>query len=604
MGFTGYFRCRSSLATNSPHPRSFYLFLIVLFALPCSVPVRLQAQNDDRPPPPSAFGPNVSELPAGPDSVEGTVLNGVTHEPVARALVFSSDNRYATLTDDRGHFEFKFPPQEAPPPAQPTPNDADTANKLQRWYARNSRPSQFFARKPDYLQDSTGASISTDKTERAQITLTLQPESLIVGHVQFASTESSNRVPVHLYRQNFSDGAERWDPVNQVNTWADGEFRFADLIPGLYRVFTGEQLERDSATFNPQNQLFGFSPVFYPNASDFAASAPISVAAGAKVDVSIRVAKRPYYAVKIAVTNPPSTRNPMVNVFPQAHPGPGYSLGFDPSRQAVMGTLPDGTYTLQVFDNSGSGGSGTLNFTVRGGPSENQSITVLPNASLTVKLIREISSTNPPEQDIPAGPIPNTAVNASLEPTNLVPGQMAPPPSTTGSPDQITFENIAQGSYWLNIDSSNFYVASALWQSRDVLHQPFFIGPAATGVPIEVTLRNDGASVNGRVAAPQSTGASLTDTAVPPPSQAVVYFIPLDSTNGEYRQTFAGSGTFEESQIPPGTYRVVAFDKANDKIGRANPEAARQYDDKGIVLTLAPGQSVQLSSPLIVVTEP
>src|ERR1700746_2592251 len=55
-------------------------------------------------------------LPAGPDSVQGTVINAKTNEPIARAVVYSPDNRYATLTDDRGHFEFKFPPQEKGPP--------------------------------------------------------------------------------------------------------------------------------------------------------------------------------------------------------------------------------------------------------------------------------------------------------------------------------------------------------------------------------------------------------------------------------------------------------------------------------------------------------
>src|SRR5438445_7050377 len=48
-------------------------------------------------------------------SIHGTVLNRLTHEPISRALVYSTDQQYATLTDDRGHFEFKFPTQEPGP---------------------------------------------------------------------------------------------------------------------------------------------------------------------------------------------------------------------------------------------------------------------------------------------------------------------------------------------------------------------------------------------------------------------------------------------------------------------------------------------------------
>src|SRR5712692_7662323 len=43
------------------------------------------------------------------DNLRGTVVNSATHEPISRALIFSPDNRFATMTDNRGHFEFTFP---------------------------------------------------------------------------------------------------------------------------------------------------------------------------------------------------------------------------------------------------------------------------------------------------------------------------------------------------------------------------------------------------------------------------------------------------------------------------------------------------------------
>jgi hypothetical protein len=43
------------------------------------------------------------------DSIHGTAVNSVTHEPVARALVFSQDNRFAPMTDSQDRFEFTFP---------------------------------------------------------------------------------------------------------------------------------------------------------------------------------------------------------------------------------------------------------------------------------------------------------------------------------------------------------------------------------------------------------------------------------------------------------------------------------------------------------------
>jgi hypothetical protein len=37
-------------------------------------------------------------------TVHGTVINSLTREPIARALVYSPDNRFATFTDSQGHF--------------------------------------------------------------------------------------------------------------------------------------------------------------------------------------------------------------------------------------------------------------------------------------------------------------------------------------------------------------------------------------------------------------------------------------------------------------------------------------------------------------------
>ena len=47
------------------------------------------------------------------NTVHGIVVNAVTHDPVGRALVFSGDNRYATLTDGEGHFEFTLTGRDA-----------------------------------------------------------------------------------------------------------------------------------------------------------------------------------------------------------------------------------------------------------------------------------------------------------------------------------------------------------------------------------------------------------------------------------------------------------------------------------------------------------
>ena len=46
------------------------------------------------------------------NSVHGTVINAATHAPIARALIYSLDNRFAMMTDSEGRFEFSLPKKE------------------------------------------------------------------------------------------------------------------------------------------------------------------------------------------------------------------------------------------------------------------------------------------------------------------------------------------------------------------------------------------------------------------------------------------------------------------------------------------------------------
>src|ERR1051325_4482697 len=58
-----------------------------------------------------ALGQNAG--PEGPQTevIRGTVINAVTQAPIPRALVYSADNRFATLTDGDGNFELTLPKQ-------------------------------------------------------------------------------------------------------------------------------------------------------------------------------------------------------------------------------------------------------------------------------------------------------------------------------------------------------------------------------------------------------------------------------------------------------------------------------------------------------------
>jgi hypothetical protein len=555
--------------------------------------------------------------PSSPDVVQGTVVNRVTGEPVARALVYTPDNRFATLTDDRGRFELKFPPQDkTPPPGPSTNDDPDTfqakQREMQQWYQRNSRPSTFFAKKQGYLPPANSWTMSYSTTQHVSpIVITLEPEGYIIGHIQLPDAEGTENGQVQLYRQEFEEGRPSWRQVDTAKIRANGEFRFAELPAGTYKVFTLEQIERIPPIFNPRGQLFGYPPVYFPNTKDFSSAAPIHLAAGATFAANISPARREYYPVKIAVSRAAAGNGVSIVVYPQGHPGPGYELGFDPSEEAVRGFLPDGSYTLKLSTRQQQEGfSGILNFTVRGGPVEGLSVALIPNISLAVNVKTDFPlevSNNEQAQRHGGRTIYKGQVLISLAPVDSFQnGRGAFANLHYGNEENgEVIANVAPGTYWARIQAPASYVASAIWGGTDLLHHPLAVGSDGAGTPIEIVLRDDGAEVSGTVQESGHNNSPNANAPAGPAGNATVYFVPASDSDGQFRAVGTGeNGQFALSHIPPGTYRLLAFATAQKELDFFNAVEMGRYESKGIVLQLAPKQREQLSNPLIVVDEP
>jgi hypothetical protein len=92
---------------------------------------------------------------------------------------------------------------------------------------------------------------------------------------------------------------------------------------------------------------------------------------------------------------------------------------------------------------------------------------------------------------------------------------------------------------------------------------------------------------------------------VPTINNAVVYFVPLSDSEGHFLTArVMEAGQLSLSNIPPGTYRLLAFASPQKELDFMNPIEMRKYESKGIVLQLAPNQRATLPSPLVMVDEP
>ena len=525
--FSAVFRCRPR---RSPF---FWLPALIVVVFLCLQPARSQdAQN-----------PNGTSA-----SLRGTVINSVTREAIAHALVTTADNRFAAFTDDQGRFEFQLPREENSPNG---PADGPAFYNLS---------GQLMARKPGFL-DSGMSSSPPQSTAGDDVTIALVPESLIVGRVNLPSSNQSDRITVQVYSRQVRDGRAFWAPGASATTRSNGEFRIANLRAGTYKVFTSELMDRDPITFDPRGQLYGYPPIYYPAATDFASASAITLEAGKTFQVELSPVLQPYYPVRIAVTNSQAQNGVDVSVALQGHKGPGYSLGYN--GEGIEGMLPNGIYTVEATLQQGQQtATGSVNITVKGGPLTQASMVVLPNGSIPVNIIDEGSGPRASASFRQGAFTREQKAEVFLQPADdFDSGGFASlrPPRKPNDNDYV-LENVRPGRYWLKVSPYRGYVASAVAGSADLLHQPLVVGPGGASLPIEIVLRDDGAAIDGTVegmpAAPAGAlGPTATIRSGPSPWLQVRTFIasrcpilPAASLQAGFRRR----GHFSCSNFPRG----------------------------------------------------
>lgn len=556
-------------------------------------------------------------------SIHGVVINSVTHEPIDRALVFSADNRFGTLTNSEGRFEFALAKSD---PANPG----------------TDRPYSLSARKPGFLNDQhqpfTNFPNYGPFDGSKDLTLKLTPEAVLAGTVTLPTSEAPDSMTVELFRRQVQDGRARWVQVGASRSMSDGQFRFADLQAGSYKLLTSELLDTDPVSNDPVNtdpanndpvnndpalsegdasggrgRLFGYPPVYYQGAADFESASLIQLAAGQTQTVNLSLVQQEYYRVKVPVVVPGSDQPEyglQLTVCAHGHKGPGFSLGHNPAHHAIEGMLPSGAYTVEatVFRPNGTSMTGLQTITSKGGPIDGPTMVLAPNALIAVNVKEEFTtvdqrtfatvSSGSPSMLLKG---PRSYLNVTLETADdFGTDRNASLRNPTGPGDEsMVIEGASAGSYWVKVYSSRGYAASIHSGNLDLLHQPLVVGAGGATAPIEITMRDDTAEISGTVegatGSAQGTGSVGTGQ-----SRAHIYCIPLGDSSGNFTEVgVQPDGSFDYPGVPPGAYRLLAFDGTPEEIEYRNPEAMQAYDAKGVVVHLAGGQKERVTLPVI-----
>jgi hypothetical protein len=394
------------------------------------------------------------------------------------------------------------------------------------------------------------------------------------------------------------EGRETWSPQRSFMNWVDGEFRFYGLRPGTYKLITHEQIDEESMAI-PGAQLYGYPPMYYPNTTDFSLSTPIALKAGETARVNLTVARMEYYRVRLGVENMPAgSANLNLSVYPMGHHGPGWSLGYNPREGTIDGILPDGNYTVEASTQGENGLFAILNFSVKGKRLEGPTLTLLPDATISVRVHEEFQSSpsNFGVQEM-AGENSQVAsrryanVNVNLIPLDDL-GTFRQGASSrmaeNSQGQELTIPDVRPGRYQVDVNAGSGYVASIQSGGKDLSRQPLVVGLGSEVAPIEIVLRDNGAQLNGSLEEENDSAPSAGAVAN---AMCIVYLLPMYE-GGRARNVQAWQGTFQINQLPAGNYLVVAFDRSRQDLPSGPGDAMQRLASKGQVIHVEPDEKV------------
>ena len=439
------------------------------------------------------------------------------------------------------------------------------------------------------------------------------PEALIKGRVNISATDAATGVTVQIFSRQVQEGVPRWMPGVSVRANSNGEFRFAELLPGAYKLATHELLDNDPVVTVPGGQPYGFPPIYYPGTTDFAAAGTIQLTAGQTFQAELSLVRQPYFPVRIPVANAEPNAGVNVTVSVQGHRGPGYSLGYNPQKQWIEGQLPNGSYLVGAASFGANSASGAVNIAVAGAPAEGPVMVLTRNSSISVRIREEFTATDwngagswSDAKHTFSFHGPRAYLQIRVEPAEDFGPQRSESlrPPTRENDDSLFVDNLAPGRYWVRLSSSRGYVAAATMGGIDLLHEPFVVGPG-TSTPLEITMRDDNAEIDGTVAglaAGATTSAGAAASAYPGAvtRPAYVYCVPLADSPGQFLQlSVAPDGKFNYLMMAPGVYRVMAFRNPQINLPYRDADAMRAYDSKGQVVHLSAGQKANVQLQII-----
>lgn len=526
--------------------------------------------------------PSQAQFPTSscPCTLRGSVVDSVSAQPVPHALVkLTAPSPRAVLTDSEGQFQFEGLPAGSVTLEAEKPGFL-TRDAFSRW----SFPSVVVQLAPN----------------SQPAVLKLLREGVISGHVSDENGEPLEGFAISvLPRGSGYRGLGLGPNTLHLPALTDdqGKFRIAGLRLGSYYLMAHQTQTPTPHTAQKSPVPSGYSPVFYPSASDIASAVPVRVLPGGTAQVNFSLKRVRFIRLSGTVSGYDPQGNVGIMLWDSSRTPPNPEISFDQSTGFFQTKwIPPGTYTLTAQSAGPVSGdaSGIVLFASRviSTASDLTGLHLALQRTLEIPVVvHGLASTD----DQAVQSVPSVL---ALIPKNSANGFIPFAPRTirltgqSGGDLHAAFSGAGPGTYELGVfppHNSFYYIESAVWGSSDLLQDDLVLDSSDSVPPIEVVVRDDGATLNGKVFSRDL------------PLSPQVILLP-DKRKKPITLLVGADGIFNLSGLAPGVYRIFAVDASVD-FDNEDPSFLVRVSSKVQEITLSPKQSASVNLELATVEE-
>jgi hypothetical protein len=449
--------------------------------------------------------------------------------------------------------------------------------------------------KNGFLETNYGADSPTEsgKTVAAggqEVTLGMLPQAVVSGRVTDEDEEPLGGAFVNVLTRVLVGGQLHVVRVRSAQSNDLGEFRIANVPPGVYCVLVEPKPEGGAAASSSRRLLRTFAP----SVTRLSEATPFLLQAGEeRSGINVKMLSGSTYHVRGAVSGlGPSDRGGVTlsadgeeSLFIGAGAG-----NLKPDGSFDFAGVAPGSYTLKYVQISGdSAKGGARSVEVSDKDLGDVSLAATQPAIIHGRIHVDNASTNQMQQ-----------ANLKSVRLTLIASDAIVGPRLAGSVSEdgsfVVRNIITPGRYVVRIDPiQDAYVKSVRYGQTDATGRDIDFSDGAAG-EMEITLRYGLAKVTGRIERPQTEQGSFQEMPI-----LHVVLIPKVQDSLESGIMFANSdasGSVSISQVPPGGYRAYAMESV-DFVALHDRAVLRALEGVGVEVDLAEGDDKAISLRMI-----